>query len=63
LVRVADVLERAREVWENEQDAWDFLHAPHPLLGGERPIDRARTERGARQVADLLWKLDHGLPV
>jgi putative toxin-antitoxin system antitoxin component (TIGR02293 family) len=63
LVRIAELLARGREVWEHEEDAWEFLHSPHPLLDGERPIDRARSEQGARQVAELLWKLDLGLPV
>ena len=63
LVRVASVLARALDVWEDESDAADFLTSPHPMLSGEAPVDRARSELGARQVEDLLTKLDLGLPV
>ncbi|MEJ2541690.1 MAG: DUF2384 domain-containing protein [Gemmatimonadota bacterium] len=62
-VRIAGVLARALEVWGDEEDAADFLVSPHPLLDGDTPIDRARSELGARQVDDLLTKLDLGLPV
>jgi len=62
-VRIAGVLARALDVWEDEKDAADFLVSPHPLLDGDTPIDRARSELGARQVDDLLTKLDLGLPV
>lgn len=62
-VRIAGVLARALDVWEDEKGAADFLVSPHPLLDGDTPIDRARSELGARQVDDLLTKLDLGLPV
>lgn len=62
LVRVAGVLARAIDVWESEEDAAEFLVSPHPVLGGESPIERARGELGARQVEHLLIKLDLGLP-
>ncbi|MEQ1857095.1 MAG: antitoxin Xre/MbcA/ParS toxin-binding domain-containing protein [Longimicrobiales bacterium] len=62
LVRVAGTLARAFEVWGDEEDAAEFLTAPHPGLEGDTPIDRARSEIGARQVEDLLLKLDLGLP-
>ena len=62
-VRIAGVLARALDVWGDEEDAADFLVSPHPLLGGDTPIDRARSELGARQVEDILAKLDLGLPV
>lgn len=62
-VRIAGVLARALDVWGDQDDAADFLVSPHPLLDGDTPIDRARSELGARQVDDLLTKLDLGLPV
>lgn len=63
LVRVASILVRALAVWEDEDGASDFLTAPHPELNGAAPIDRALSEIGARQVEDLLLKLDLGMPV
>lgn len=63
LVRVAAILARAAEVWEDEEDAAAFLTSPHPALGGDAPIHRAQSEIGARQVEELLLDLDLGLPV
>lgn len=63
LVRIAGVVARALDVWEDEADAAEFLVSPHPLLDGDTPIDRARSELGSRQVEGLLARLDLGLPV
>lgn len=63
LVRVASTLVRSLAVWEDEEAAAAFLTAPHPELGGDRPIDRTLSEIGARQVEEILVRLDLGLPV
>jgi putative toxin-antitoxin system antitoxin component (TIGR02293 family) len=61
--RLARVIATAEEVWDDEQDARQFLTSPHALLESERPVDVAQTELGARRVEELLWQLMHGLPV
>lgn len=61
-VRIAGAMARALDVWEDRNDAAAFLVTPHPMLGQDSPIERARSELGARQVEDLLTKLDLGLP-
>lgn len=63
LVRIAGAMARSLDVWEDRNDAAEFLVTPHLMLGHHAPIDRARSELGARQVEDLLTKLDLGLPV
>ncbi len=63
LVRVASVLATAMDVWGDERDAGEFLTSPHPVLGGEAPIDLALSEFGARQVQHILLAMDLGLPV
>ena len=60
--RVARVLVLAEEVWESREDARQVLTTPHALLGGERPLDLAQGELGARRVEDLLWRLEYSLP-
>ena len=52
----------AEEVWESREDARQVLTTPHALLGGERPLDLAQGELGARRVEDLLWRLEYSLP-
>lgn len=63
LERLARIAALAEDVWEDEQRGHEFLRSQQPQLGGERPLDLVRTELGARQVEDLLMKLEFGLPV
>lgn len=62
LERLARVAAIAEDVWEDEALVREFLGSPQPQLGGERPLDLVHTELGARQVEELLMKLEYGLP-
>lgn len=62
LERLARLLELATQVLESIGEARDFLLTPHPMLQDERPLALARTGLGARQVEDLLWRLEYSLP-
>jgi len=53
----------AEYVWESRDAAQQWLTTPLPLLGDEAPLDLAATDLGARRVEDVLWKLEHSLPV
>ena len=59
--RLARVIATAEYVWDDIEGAREFLTAPHPMLGGQRPIDAALSELGARETEELLWKLHYGL--
>jgi putative toxin-antitoxin system antitoxin component (TIGR02293 family) len=61
--RLARVIATAEQVWDSREDARAFLTAPHRQLQGQRPVDAARTELGARRVEELLGQIAHGLPV
>jgi putative toxin-antitoxin system antitoxin component (TIGR02293 family) len=60
--RLARVVATATYVWDDPDDARQFLGAPHPLLEGRAPLQVALTELGARRVEELLWQLFYGLP-
>ena len=60
--RLARVAALAEQVWEDEALAHEFLRSPQPQLGGQQPMDLVRTDLGARQVEELLMKLEYGLP-
>ncbi len=62
LERLARIAALAEDVWENTALAHEFLRSPQPQLGDERPIDLVHTDLGARQVEELLMKLEFGLP-
>jgi putative toxin-antitoxin system antitoxin component (TIGR02293 family) len=61
--RLARVMALAEQVWEDGAHAHEFLHSEQPQLGGARPIDLAHTDLGAREVEDLLMKMEYSLPV
>ncbi len=47
----------------DEATARAWLKRPAPGLGGEAPLDFAETEVGAREVEDLIGRLEHGVYV
>jgi putative toxin-antitoxin system antitoxin component (TIGR02293 family) len=59
--RLARIYATAQYVWNSDDDARAFLHAPHPLLQGRTPLDVSMSELGARRVEELLWKLYYGI--
>lgn len=61
LVRFARLAGRAVEVFGSLEEARRWLKTPQVGLGGARPLDYARTEVGAREVEDLLGRIEHGV--
>jgi putative toxin-antitoxin system antitoxin component (TIGR02293 family) len=61
LYRVADLFLLAAEVLENEGNARDWLLSPQPGLGNHVPCDLMGTEASAREVEDLLLRVEHGV--
>ena len=62
LERLARITALAEHVWEDLDNAHEFLQSEQKSLGDARPIDLARTELGAREVEDLLMKMEYSLP-
>jgi len=62
VVRFADLLARATDLFGNEGDAAHWLSQPAAALNGETPIHYAMTELGAKEVANLIGRLEHGIP-
>lgn len=61
--RLARMTAVAEHVWEDADQAHEFLTSPQPQLGGRRPVDLAGSDLGTRQVEELLMKIEHALPV
>ena len=61
VVRFARLLGRAIETMEDDDAARQWLRSPQVGLGGEIPLDFAETEVGAREVENLLGRIDHGV--
>jgi putative toxin-antitoxin system antitoxin component (TIGR02293 family) len=61
LFRLARLAAQAVEVLGSEDKASRWLHTPNRALGGEAPLTLLDTDLGARQVEDLLGRIEHGV--
>jgi putative toxin-antitoxin system antitoxin component (TIGR02293 family) len=61
VLRFARLMGKAVEVFENETAARAWMSSPQFGLGGETPLDYAMTELGAREVENLLGRIDHSV--
>ena len=61
VVRYARLMGRALEVLESEDNARQWLTSPQFGLGGAVPLEYAETEVGAREVEDLLGRIEYGI--
>lgn len=62
LYRYIRLYRLALSVFDNDPvSARQFLTEAQPGLGGEVPIEMARSEYGASEVMDILGRIDHGV--
>lgn len=61
VVRYARLMGRAVEVLESEDTARQWLTSPQVGLGGAVPLEYAETEVGAREVEELLGRIEYGV--
>jgi putative toxin-antitoxin system antitoxin component (TIGR02293 family) len=59
--RIGALFDRAKEVLGNRDEARRWFKAGARALGGTAPLEYADTEIGAREVEDLLGRLEHGV--
>ncbi len=61
LVRLAQVIERAVEVFEDEKKALGWLKSKNSALGGSTPLSLLDTELGSIAVINTLGRIEHGV--
>ncbi|WP_172198543.1 MULTISPECIES: antitoxin Xre-like helix-turn-helix domain-containing protein [unclassified Niveibacterium] len=61
VVRLARVVERAEEVFEDLDVALDWLKSPNAALCGATPMSLLDTDIGAESVLDTLGRIEHGV--
>ena len=61
MVRLAQVIERAVEVFEDEAAALSWLKNPNAALGGSSPLSLLDTELGSLAVANTLGRIEQGI--
>ncbi len=62
LVRLAQLTQKAIELFEGDTDkAREWMKKPRAVLGDKSPLDMASTELGAREVENLILRLEEGV--
>ncbi len=61
LLRLARVVERAAEVFEDDQAALDWIKAENASLGKATPMSMLDTDLGAGAVMDTLGRIEQGV--
>lgn len=61
VLRVGLLFQRALEVLGDGDSARRWMQSPKQALGGNAPLQMARTEIGARRVEQLLGQIEHGV--
>ena len=61
IARLLRVVQAARDLFENDENADLFLRSPHPMLGGQTAMQTACTELGAREVETIIGRIAHGV--
>lgn len=62
LLRLSSIFERAVELFEGDAAAAvHWLTTPKRALDNQTPLQYARTEIGAREVENLIGRLEHGV--
>jgi len=59
--RLATLFDKAVEVLGDTDRARQWFKTPLKALGGKSPLEYSDTEIGAREVEDLLGRLEHGV--
>ncbi len=61
VVRLQRLFEKALDVFEDRAATQSWFNSPQLALGGKTPLDYADTELGAREVENLLSRIEHGV--
>lgn len=61
LLRLARVVSRASEVFDDSAAAIDWLKSPNAALRGNAPLHLLDTDVGAESVLDTLGRIEHGV--
>lgn len=64
VMRLTRLVGIALQLFEGDlEEMRSWLNTPHGSLAGQTPLDFATTEVGAREVENLIGRLEHGIPL
>jgi len=61
LLRLGLLFDRAMIVIGDRETAKQWFKSPKKALGGKSPLEYADSEIGAREVEDILGRIEHGI--
>ena len=61
LLRIGVLFDKALEVLGEQEIVRRWFKTPKKALGGQSPLEYADTEPGAREVEDLLGRIEYGV--
>ena len=61
LVRYQRLLKKAEDVFGDRDAAREWLTSPQLGLGNIKPVEFAKSEIGAREVENLLGRIEYGV--
>lgn len=59
--RLMRVFDRAKQLLVTDENTREWFHAKIPALGGKTPLEFAQTEPGAREVENVIGRIEHGV--
>lgn len=55
-----EIQRMAAKIFETDEESFNWLHRPHPLLNGASPLESAASAMGSQRVKDILIAIQHG---
>lgn len=60
-VRIMRLFEQAKRVFVTDENTRGWFNARILALGGKTPLEYAQTEPGAREVENIIGRIEHGV--
>lgn len=60
-IRLARLFSKAQELFGDKEAAVEWFHGELPSLGGRTPLSLCANESSAREVEQLLGRIEHGV--
>lgn len=59
--RLMRVFDRAKQLFVTDENTRGWFNAQIPALGWKTPLEYAQTEPGAREVENVIGRIEHGI--
>jgi putative toxin-antitoxin system antitoxin component (TIGR02293 family) len=59
--RLMRVFDRAKQLFITDENTRGWFNAKLIVLGGKTPLEYAQTEPGAREIENIIGRIEHGI--